>query len=102
MYVIGLAIGVVVLAGTGAHGGVDPWVPTAATAIGLILTRRHLIAPHAAFVAILSWCVITGLIPQGDAELSFGSSDLWRLTALGAAAAASGLSAARRRPSPRA
>ncbi len=87
VYVLGLAAAVALSCAFAAYWQAGAWAVTIAAAVGLVTVGRHLTAPHAVFAAVLGWCLVTGFVANGDAELTFRSSDLWRLAVLALASA---------------
>ncbi len=66
--------------------GLDPWAATAGAATAFLVFGGWLLAAHAAFGVILSWCLVTGFSLDGDAAPTLGSGDLWRFVVLTTAA----------------
>lgn len=87
LHVVGLAAAVVMGCALGGHWHVDPWAVTVGVAVTLVVLGNRLTGPHAALAVALTWCVITGFVTNGDAELTFDSPDVWRLILLATAAA---------------
>lgn len=99
LMVAGVAASTVAGALAASSLGLPAAVPTVAAGMILALAGRWMHLTHAAFAAVLAWCIVTGFAWNEHAELTFAKPDLLRLSIFGATALASTALGARRRAS---